>query len=105
MTALEFNIAFADNIADAEEGRCFFCGTDRQIERHHIFPGFNRQKSDRMGLIVPLCHAHHNEPPNGVHFSNATALIIKRYGQIRAMQENGWDIPKFIEEFGSNYLF
>lgn len=34
-----------------------------------------------------------------------TALIIKRYGQIRAMQENGWDIPKFIEEFGSNYLF
>lgn len=105
MTGLEFNMTFAENIENAEKGRCFFCGTDQNIELHHIFPGINRQKSDRLGLLVPLCHNHHNEPPHGVHFSTETALIMKRYGQLRAMNENGWGIQRFVEEFGQNYLF
>lgn len=31
-------------------------------------------------------------------------LICKRYGQVKAMDENDWSIEDFIAEFGHNYL-
>lgn len=85
--------------------RCFLCGRSMgPIERHHIFGGPFRKKSDKYGLVVDLCHECHNEPPFGVHHCRDMALILKRYGQRKAMRENGWSKDDFIREFGRNYL-
>lgn len=83
---------------------CFLCGRFGPVEMHHIFGGPYRKKSTKYGLVIPLCHFCHNEPPNGVHHNRETARLVKQYGQRVAMAENGWTIPQFIAEFGKNYL-
>jgi hypothetical protein len=75
-----------------------------RIETHHLFGASNRKKSDRLGLVVLLCHACHNEPPHGAHHNKDTMLLLHQYGQRKAMDENGWDVERFIQEFGRNYL-
>lgn len=87
-----------------EHRKCFICGRSGWIERHHIFGASNRKKSEKYGLVVDLCHYCHNEPPNGVHHNKAAMLKLKRYGQKKVMQEQGWTIEDFRREFGKNYL-
>lgn len=86
------------------ERECFLCGRRGWIERHHIFGGANRKKSDKLGLVVDLCHDCHNEPPLGVHHNKEAMLRLKQYGQKKAMLEQGWSAEEFIREFGKNYL-
>lgn len=83
---------------------CFLCGKMAHTERHHIFPGPFRGKSEKYGLVVDLCHSCHNEPPLGAHHNKTTAARLKKYGQKKAMRENGWTVDDFIREFGRNYL-
>ena len=33
-------------------GKCWLCGKVGAVERHHIFGGSNRDKSERDGLVV-----------------------------------------------------
>ena len=47
--------------------RCFLCGKNGAadpLERHHIFGGPNRGKSEKYGLVVLLCgeECHRNGP-------------------------------------------
>ena len=87
--------------------RCFICQRNRHaggLERHHIFGGANRKLSEKYGLVVYLCHYCHNEPPYGVHHNKKTAEMLHRYGQKKAMKEQGWQLETFIEVFGKNYL-
>lgn len=84
--------------------RCVLCGSPNQLERHHIFGGALRKKSERYGLVVYLCHSCHNEPPNGAHHSANTMQALHEYGQRKAMEENGWTVDDFRREFYKNYL-
>lgn len=91
-----------------DEKECWLCGRNGAIDpldKHHIFNGPNRQKSERYGLTVYLCHANcHIFGPNAVHRNIYTRRKLQRYGQEKAMEENGWDTEDFIREFGRNYL-
>ena len=84
--------------------KCFLCGRYGQTERHHVFPGPFRKKSEQYGLVVDLCHWCHNEPPDGVHHNRKTALILKQRAQRMVMREQSWTTDAFIREFGKNYL-
>lgn len=85
--------------------KCFLCGRTGNLDRHHIFGGPFRKKSDRYGLTVDLCHdTCHIFGPDSVHQNREVMLEVKRYGQRKAMQENGWSKEDFIREFGKNYL-
>ncbi|MCM1296036.1 MAG: hypothetical protein NC311_10885 [Muribaculaceae bacterium] len=84
--------------------RCFSCGSTRQLERHHVFGGALRSKSERYGLTVSLCHFCHNEAPYGVHHNAAAMQALKAIAQRRAMAHYGWSTDDFIREFGKNYL-
>lgn len=86
--------------------RCWLCGrTNGQIDRHHIFGGPFRQKSERYGLVVDLCHdSCHIFGEYSAHQSKETALELHQYGQRKAMEEQGWTTEDFIAEFGRNYL-
>ncbi len=88
--------------------QCWLCGANGvadPLDRHHIFGGPNRKKSDRLGLVVDLCHINcHIFGEIAVHRNKDTMLQLHQYGQRRAMEENGWDTKRFISEFGRNYL-
>lgn len=88
-------------------GKCFLCGKFTSLEQHHIFRcvgGASRAKSDRLGLTVDLCRGCHQESPESAHRDAGTDRRLKRYGQMKAMLEQGWDVDTFIQEFGRNYL-
>jgi hypothetical protein len=91
-----------------EMNTCWLCGANGcadPLDKHHIFGGANRKKSDRMGLVVYLCHNRcHIFGKKAVHQDKYTMLKLHQYGQEKVMLENGWDTERFIAEFGKNYL-
>ena len=88
--------------------KCFLCGENGSadpLDRHHIFGGANRKKSEKYGLVVDLCHHKcHIFGGMAVHTNATTMRQLKRYGQLTAMREQGWTVDDFIREFGKNYL-
>lgn len=91
-----------------EERKCWLCGRNGYgdpLDRHHIFGGAFRKKSERYGLVVYLCHNRcHIFGEHAVHRDAQTMREVKEYGQRRAMSENDWSTGDFIREFGKNYL-
>lgn len=90
------------------EKQCFLCGRNGSadpLDRHHIFGGANRKKSEKYGLVVCLCHNDcHIFGKEAVHNNAENMLYVKQYGQRKAMQEQNWTTEDFIREFGKNYL-
>lgn len=88
--------------------KCWLCGRNGAgdpLDRHHIFGGAYRKKSEQYGLWVPLCHDRcHVYGPDAAHQSKETRRELHRYGQRKAMADNGWTVEDFIREFGRNYL-
>ena len=87
---------------------CFLCGkngTGDPLDRHHIFGGAYRKKSEKYGLTVYLCHNEcHENGRHAVHRDPEVMRWLREYGQRRAMEENGWNVEDFIREFGKNYM-
>lgn len=88
--------------------QCFLCGRNGngdRLERHHIFGGARRQLSEKYGLTVYLCGDRcHRNGEYSAHRNAQVADYLHRYGQRKAMQENGWTAEQFAEIFGKNYL-
>lgn len=87
--------------------KCFLCGrngySDR-LERHHIFEGPLRKKSEEYNLVVWLCGERcHRNGEHSAHKCKETAALLHRYGQKKAMRENGWDMETWRSLFGRNY--
>lgn len=91
-----------------DERKCFICGRNGRgdrLERHHIFGGARRPLSEKYGLVVYLCGERcHRLGEYSAHQNAEVAQYLHRYGQQKAMQEQGWSKEKFIEIFGKNYL-
>jgi len=91
-----------------EPRECFLCGrngTGDPLDRHHIFGGALRKKSEKYGLVVYLCHHDcHEFGKKAVHRCAETRQMIQEYGQRKAMAEQGWTVEEFRLEFGKNYL-
>lgn len=87
-----------------EETCCMVCYTNQNLERHHIFGGGLRKKSEEYGLTVWLCHNHHNENVKGnpgVHHSRELDLWLKKLGQQAFERE--FPEKDFLREFGRSY--
>lgn len=83
---------------------CYFTGCNR-IERHHIFGGSNRNRSEKYGFVVPLRPDLH---PNGAHVQwdakmKAIDISLKQLAQFYFEQYYG-SRQDFIREFGKSYL-
>lgn len=75
------------------------------MDKHHIYGGAYRSKSERYGLVVDLCHEScHIFGRNAVHHNAQTMRSLRRWGQEKAMRENNWTTADFIREFGKDYL-
>lgn len=89
--------AFTDDME-----QCFFTGCF-PVERHHIFGGSNRKKSEKYGYVVPLRPDLH---PNGVQ-AGKNAREIDRYLKEMAQkhfEENYGTREDFRREFGKSIL-
>ena len=88
--------------------RCWLCGrngSEDPLERHHIFQGPLRDKSEEYGLVVYLCgSACHRDGKYAVHKCRETRDMLMQWGQRKVMEERGWDVERFREEFGKNFL-
>lgn len=97
------------SIIQSDTTACFLCG-GRAAEKHHVFGGSLRKKSEEYGLTVHLCHDCHNEPKKqgvhngGVHFNRAKMDYLHRVGQRAAMKRYNWTVDEFRREFYKNYL-
>ena len=70
---------------------CWLCGrngTAEPLDKHHIFGGAYRKKSEKYGLTVYLCHGScHIFGEKAVHSCRETMDELHRYGQKMA---SGW---------------
>lgn len=81
---------------------CMYTGSS-QVERHHVFGGAYRKKSEKYGFIAPLRPDLH---PNGVFAvrdAKSVDLKLKRASQAYFEKHYGTR-EQFIQEFGRNYL-
>lgn len=86
--------------------QCWLCGrTNGFLDKHHIFGGNNRKKSQKYKLTVYLCHEScHIFGENAVHNNAGTMQKLHEYGQRKFMEEQGADIAGFVRVFGKNYI-
>ena len=85
-------------------GVCFGCGVYDTVEKHHIFQGALRKKADKLKLTVYLCPYCHQYASDSAHKSYEARVRLRKYGQAKAMREQGWSVEDFVREFGKNYL-
>ncbi len=78
--------------------KCVICGTTRNLHRHHIYGGRNRQVSEKHGFVVHLCAYHHSL----VHRDNEKNLQLKRWAQREF--EKTHTRAEFMAIIGKNYL-
>ena len=81
--------------------RCWYCGGQIGLERHHVMTGPNRKLAEKYGLWVWVCHDHHTGK-DGVQYNRQKADALKRLGQIAFEARHSHD--EWMEIFGKNYL-
>lgn len=81
---------------------CFFTGY-APVERHHIFGGANRKRSEYYGFVVPLRPDLH---PNGANAGkDAKEIDLKLKTMAQEYYESHYGTrEQFIREFGKSYL-
>ena len=84
--------------------RCHICGRWGYTERHHIFGGANRRRSERDGLVVNLCVLCHREGKEAVHRSAVTMQRLHEEGQRMWMERTGGSVEDFRRAYGKSYL-
>ena len=97
-----------DSIIQKDKERCFLCGMIGYVDpldKHHVYYGSLRSKSERYGLTIYLHHDRcHIFGENSVHKNAKIDRKVKKYVQKVAMSHYGWTTEDFIKLFGKNYL-
>lgn len=96
------------SIIQEDTTHCFLCGMNGYIEpldRHHVYEGALRDKSEKYGLTVYL---HHNRchifGEHSVHKDASIDRRLKAFAQKKAMDYYEWSVEDFRKEFYKNYL-
>lgn len=82
---------------------CYICKTQRDLQRHHIFGGPNRRRSEDDGLWIFLCVEHHIGD-HGVHRDFDLALKVKQLGERAWIEHNEKTKEEFIRDYGKNFI-
>ena len=98
------------SILQEKDGTCYLCqklydidSRQKNIEEHHVFGGTaNRKISEKYGLKVYLCIAHHREGPEAVHRNRKYDLMLKEDAQ--EAFERSHTRREFVGIFGRNWM-
>ena len=95
-----------NSILQNDKSYCYRCHRYIKTEEHHIFGASNRNKSEKYGLKVYLCHDCHNRDKKhkSIHFDKDEMLKLHQEGQKAYMEYYDKTIDDFRDEFGRNYL-
>ena len=86
-----------------QKHECWFCGKERDLERHHVLSGLaNRKLSEKYGLWVYLCHNCHTGT-DGAQYDKEKNRILKIHAQIDFEELYGHE--KWMETFRRNYIY
>ena len=99
----------AKSIIQTNRDRCYLCGRpalyNDPLDKHHVFFGPYRKKSEKYGLTVYLHHfSCHIFGENAVHNNAEVCRDLQSEVQEIAMKHYGWTIGDFIRRFGRNYI-
>ena len=88
---------------------CYLCGKNGScdpLDKHHLFGGAYRDKSERDGLYVYLCHHDcHIFGEEAAHRNGETMQKLHEYGEMLWLEDHpDCTIEDFIMEYGRNYL-
>lgn len=87
---------------------CYLCGRlggFDPLDKHHVFGGALRKKSEKYGLTVYLHHdSCHIFGPRSAHQSGETARYLHQQAQRAAMERYSWTVEDFRREFYKNYF-
>lgn len=89
-----------------KEDICLFCHQYTIVSRHHVFGGTKdmRKFSEKYNAIIWPCWGCHVTNSNSIHRNAKLRNLLKAEHQKRIMQEQGWDLNRWIDEVGENYL-
>lgn len=88
----------------SDEKRCWVCGTTYQIEKHHIYAGAYRNKSEKYGAFVNLCHFHH-QGEGRTGYNNPLPELDKKLKQAAQRElEKRYGHEWFMDQFNRNWL-
>lgn len=97
-----------ESIIQKDKTKCYICGCypcGDPLDKHHIFGGALRSKSEKYGLTV---YIHHNRchifGAKSVHMNARIDTALKKRAQKIAMKRYGWSIDDWRELFYKNYL-
>lgn len=83
---------------------CPNCGTYGNHSWHHVFNGPLKKKSEKYNAVEYWCDLCHIWNTDSIHNNAELRLSLKQKHQRRIMQEQGWSMEQWLEEFGKNYL-
>ena len=96
------------SIIQDDKTRCYICGRSENgdpLDKHHVFGGAMRSKSEKYGLTVYLHHTQcHIFGANSVHKNAEINNALKAKVQAKAMKYYGWSVDDFRNKFYKNYL-
>lgn len=95
------------SILQEDKTKCFLCGGNafEPLDKHHVFGGAYRSKSEKYGLTVYLHHSKcHIFGAGAVHQNAEVNKLLKKYAQTVAMDKYKWSEDDFRREFGKSYL-
>lgn len=78
---------------------CFVCGRQRQ-QVHHVIGGAYRKKSEKYGLIIPICNECHRE----VHDAPDQELNKKLKANAQADFMMDHTYAEWMKQFDRNYM-
>lgn len=78
---------------------CYVCGRDRQ-QFHHCIGSAYRKKSEKYGLIIPICEQCHRE----VHDSPNQELNRKLKADAEAKFLMTYSFETWMREFHKNFM-
>lgn len=77
---------------------CYFTGSP-YVQRHHIFRGNNKARSEKYGFIIPLRHDLHLYSDKAVHENKEFDLKLKNMAKDYYVEHYGTE-EEFAKEFG-----
>ena len=81
---------------------CVRCGAVSDLHKHHIYGGSRRNTSEKHGLWIYLCPAHHNMSDEGIHFNAKFERKAKEVCQ--KVFEAKHTHAEFMVLIGRNYI-
>lgn len=77
---------------------CCYCGSNRELTKHEIFEGRNRQNSMIYGFVLPLCLSCHQRLQNDLDFNQKWKVKAQEY-----FENNYGTHDDFLSIFRMNY--